>query len=57
MTGLDANNPAQDAATVNWFVLYDMTGLPDGQGVLMVKEPPDAGGQVQRDCNLIQFPK
>jgi hypothetical protein len=57
VSGLDANNPAQDAANVNWFVEYDSTGLPDGQGVLMVKEPPQAGGQVQRDCSLLQFPR
>jgi hypothetical protein len=52
LNGLDYNNPAQDAATVDWSVGYDSSG---GPGVIMVKEPPGAGGQVQSECKRLQF--
>jgi len=49
------DHPSLDSANINWHVLYDTTGLPDGQAVLLIKSPDSAGGQVQAICNQLEI--
>jgi hypothetical protein len=49
------DHPSLDSANIDWRVLYDTNGLPEGQAVLLIKQPPGAGGQVQAICNQLQI--
>ena len=48
-------HPSLDSVNIDWHVLYDTTGLPDGQAVLLIKQPSGAGGQVQTICGNLDI--
>jgi hypothetical protein len=49
------DHPSLDSVNIDWRVLNDTTGLPDGQAVVLIKQPPGAGGQVQAVCNQLDI--